>query len=370
VSIQYFTGLIVIILTFHTYKAASQIIITENDIASAGDSILVSIPNNINNYNFTDTGADFFWDFSGLQYATQRFEAFLSVFRTSITYSLFFADIPFSPNRANMAQETILPLPAIISSSDSYNFFFKNDNVFKQVGIGATLNGIETPIPFDEHDVIYRFPLQYGDADTSDSEYDFNLPNFVYYHMKQRRINEIDGWGRLVTPLDTFDVLRVKTTISGSDSLYIDSLNIGITLPRPREIQYKWLAPGRKIPVLQINTRSGFGNTFVTGAFYQDSAPAPDTTTIRAQRFTRMSMLKVFPNPARHQIVAECLCHDIKAVSMIDVSGNIILPHYVADKQKVTISLPDAAPGILPGHYLLKIETNEQVLIAQVFVIP
>jgi hypothetical protein len=368
-SISRITFYAVFLILFFT-SAQAQITITKNDIAQARDTIRVSNANNINTFNYAVTDTNYFWDFSTLTYNTQRVEEYISIFRTGFTYNLFFADLPFNPNRANMAQETNLALPAIISSSESYNFFYRNDNAFEQVGIGTTLNGIETAIRFDDNDVIYRFPLQYGDVDTSDSEYDFNLAGFAYYHLQQSRINEVDGWGIIVTPLDTFQALRVKTTLIMRDSLYIDSLNFGFALPRPREVQYKWLALGRKIPVLQINTRSGFGSSFVTGAFYQDNAPIPVDTTGIFERKNITGSLKIYPNPARNQITAECVQCRVQSVSLIDVAGKIYRPQYVYADDKLTVQLQSFENRLVPGYYMLLIETDLKIMSATVIILP
>lgn len=335
----------------------AQIVITQQDLADAGDTILVSIPGNISGFDYTLTGADYWWDFSTLQQISQRTEAFISVFRTGITYNVFFADVPFNPNRANMAQETTLPLPALISASDSYNFYFKHNQAFEQVGIGTRLNGVETAIRFDENDIIYRFPLQYGDIDTSDSEYDFTINGLAYYHLKQRRINEVDGWGTLITPLDTFEVLRVKTTLIARDSLFIDSLNIGIALPRPREIQYKWLAKEKKIPLLQINTRSGFGNSFVVSAFYQDVFRSNDTTSV-PNSFSTLNCFNLYPIPASSYIIVEHACADTVNIFLFDMKGSLLMPrYYLLDQHKTLVELTTCNSPLASGHYLLMAET-------------
>jgi hypothetical protein len=343
---------------FTVIKSYSQITIIKNDIVKANDTIRVSTASNINDFNYTATDTNYLWDFSALQSSSQRIEEYISVFRTGFTYNLYFADLPFNPNRANVAQATNLALPAIISSSDSYNFFDRNDNEFQQVGIGTTLNGIETAIRFDNNDVIYRFPMVYNNTDTSDSDYDISLAGLAYYRYTQTRINHIDGWGTIITPLDTFDVLRVKTTIIGYDSLFIDTLNFGFNLPRGTEVQYKWLAPGRKIPILQINTRSVFGNNFVISNFYQDKELPADTTSIF--EFSDVDeLLKLFPNPAAGNFYVQCDCKNVSSVMLVDVLGKIYTPPYVISQNLLNINFP--GENVSSGLYTVQIIADNKI---------
>jgi hypothetical protein len=357
-----------VVLFLFAKSITAQITITKNDIVRANDTIRVSVASNINSFDYETADSNYFWDFSTLVSASQRIEEYISVFRTGITYNIYFADVPFNPNKANVAQQTNLNLPALISSSESYNFFDRTDDEFSQVGIGTTLNGIETAIRFDNNDVIYDFPVEYGNKDTSNSAYDIDLAGFAFYRFTQTRINEVDGWGTIVTPLDTFQALRIKTTLIGNDSLYIDTLNFGFNLPRGTEIQYKWLAPGRKIPVLQVNARSVFGNEFVTGNFYQDKEPPPvDTTGILELTKNNLPVL-IYPNPAKNKIFIECDCRDITSIYLSDAAGRIITPKYIREQDKIVLDL--SAENLSLGLYSLQILSENNYHSATILITP
>src|SRR5690606_25621865 len=83
----------------------AQITITNNDMPRAGDRILLTTTNNADDYDFTFHGDDVTWDFSGLTASGDDEKRFLSVFQTGFIYGAYFSDIPFNPNRANVAQE-------------------------------------------------------------------------------------------------------------------------------------------------------------------------------------------------------------------------------------------------------------------------
>jgi hypothetical protein len=224
------------------------------------------------------------------------------------TYALFFADLSFNSNRSNQSRRGELALPNIpigggVSISDVYNFYYKNSTEFRQTGIGATINGLGVPIAFNNKDVIYRFPMNYGDTDTSFSDYSISIPNLGYYGHDQERISEVDGWGTLITPYGTFNTLRIKSEITGNDTLFADTLGFGFSFPSQAITEYKWLADQSGIPILQINTTQGFLGTTITSVVYRDSI-----------RFTgigddpdggALDDMSIYPNPGNGQLIVQ-----------------------------------------------------------------
>ena len=73
-----------------------------------------------------------------------------------------------------------------------------------------------------------------------------------YYGQSGHRVNLVDGWGTLITPFGTFQTLRVISTIDAIDTVYNTSLSAGTNIPRPLKYEFKWLATGKKIPVLNL----------------------------------------------------------------------------------------------------------------------
>src|ERR1019366_3455326 len=110
----------------------------------------------------------------------------------------------FNSHRANMfttggVTAPILPLiPLTITNTE--NFLYKSNSQYIDQGFGAQINGIPLPIAYTHPDVIYNFPLQYGNTDNSTSGYSINLPGTGYYGYQQTRTNTVDGWGTLSTP--------------------------------------------------------------------------------------------------------------------------------------------------------------------------
>lgn len=277
-------------------NARAQITIDDNDMPSPGDTIRVSIGDILQPVDIVSTGAGQTWDFSALQFVSQTIDTFLSIGQTPGTYQLIFANVAFNPNRANVAAKVNLPIPPVggITISDPYGFYYNSTASYKQAGFGANLNGIDTPVPYDNKDIIHNFPLNFNDIDSCDSDLSLSIPGLGYYGLTQHRVNECDGWGTLITPLGTFDVLRVKSTIFAHDTVYIDNPGIGFGLDRPLAWEYKWIGNGKSIPLLQINTTDNFGTENVTGIRYQDSIRTP----LAVNEIDAVNSFSIYPNPA------------------------------------------------------------------------
>lgn len=252
----------------------AQITVGQNEMPHANDQ-LVRVKAVTNPFvNYGATGAAYNWNFASLSAAQGDTVRFQSVASTNFLYAIVYADIFFNPNRANMAKGGVdIPFSNLLPIANPYTFNHVSSSQFKAVGMGAELSGLPVPITFDQQDVIYQLPLQFGNSSSSHSSYHVDVPNVGYYGFQQDRLNTVDGWGAITTPGGSWDVLRVKTTLTAKDSIG------GLAINRPVVREYKWLAQGLRVPVLQINTTSVFGSEVVTGIWYYD---VPRTLTVEA----------------------------------------------------------------------------------------
>ena len=215
--------------------------------------------------NYAATGAEYTWNFATLAADEGDTTRYQTVASTNFLYAIVYSDLPFNPNRANHAKPgTDIAFSQLLPIQNPYTFRNRSATQYKTVGFGVELSGIPVPIIFDEQDVIYQLPLAYGATSASHSAYHVEIPNVGYYGFDQDRTNAVDGWGVITTPGGTFDVLRVKTTLTMRDSLF------GFSIDRPVTREYKWLAQGLRVPVLQVNTTSLFGTEVVTAIYYYD----------------------------------------------------------------------------------------------------
>jgi hypothetical protein len=306
--------------------AASQLVIGPADMPTAGD-ILRYHTTPAAAVDIALAGYDVVWDMSDLQVGAPDADTAVAVSSTPFAYQLFFNNTFLYPEHAaNFA----LPGTGFgvqgVSFSDVFDYYKKDATGYRNVGFGANLNGIPTSVRRVPVDYIHRFPLDYGDRDTSSSSFNVNVPTVGYYQQDQTRINHVDGWGTLVLPGNTFEVVRVRSVIQQRDSVYVDQFAIGFGTNRPQAVEYKWLAQGMDIPVLQVTVT---GNQASNARFFFD----PGSIASVSERVVDTG-LKVWPNPARDHV----------QVANIP-SGGVLVVHDVAGRE--VLRTASIAPGVV-----------------------
>lgn len=362
------TYLLPLCLVFCLLKVNAQITISQNDFANAGDTarMTVAVWNPL--LDFGATGTNYTWDFSSLQWQSQYIDTFLNPLFINPIYNLAFSNIPFNPYRSNIgkrADNTLTTLPLLSSIfTDGYNFYYKSQPSYIQKGIGMRISGFPTGIPMTHPDTIYRFPMNYGDVDSSWSDFTVRVPQLGTYSHKQHRTDKVDGWGIITTPFGTFNVLRHVTEIRGSDSLYVDTLNSGFKIDNDIQREYKWFTNGEKEPILQINTQAGILNQFqnfefVTKIFYRDSVRFPPIPTGIVNAANDEIQFQVFPNPATNNFIVLSPTNNAEqSLQITDISGRIIFK-----KQNLEASENIDASGWSRGIYFVTVRSgNKQTL--------
>lgn len=243
-----------------TDLADAQITITSADLPSANDTIRYSNANPIPGWPISQAGPNQVWDFSTLTATSQDVEWYRSSLQTP--YAFFF--LGFNKYGRKIADS--LGVGAFMFK-DIYNFYRKASNVIEVEGIGLRFQGIPLPAYYTDKDELYQFPLQFNDRDSSTFKFSITLPGLGAYSQVGYRINEVEGWGSITTPFGTFNCLKVKSRIVSKDSLNIGGFPIPFTR---RTTEYKWLANGQKIPVLEISGIQTGNNFNPTTIKYRD----------------------------------------------------------------------------------------------------
>lgn len=237
---------------FAPFLLRAQITITSADMPQAGDTLRYSVAQSASPEVYNLSGPGQTWDFSGLTPTSQDLASYKSSLQTP--YAFFFLGL----NRYGRKLADTLGVAAF-QFTEIYNFFRKTTQAFEVEGIGLRYQGLPLPAYYTVRDKLFQFPLQYGDRDSSDFKFSISISTLASYSQVGYRINETDGWGSITTPFGTFNCLRVKSTVVSDDSLNISGFPI--KFPR-RQIEYKWLANGNRIPILEI-TGNQIGNNFV-----------------------------------------------------------------------------------------------------------
>lgn len=366
-----FRNIFILVFTLSlALHSSAQITIDNGDMPTAGDIKRVSIAQIVPGINFTATGANHLWDFSTLQWISQDVDTFLTIAQTGITYQIVFANIPLNPNRANLATKSTLQAPPIggISISDVEAFFYNSSASFKQVGYGAGINGFPTPIPFNNHDIIYSFPLDFNDLDSSNSDFNLGIPGLGYYGYTQKRVNTCDGWGTLITPFGQFDVLRVRSTITGRDTIHLDTLGFGFGFNRPVAREYKWLGKNHDIPLLQINTTIGFGGTETINLIrYQDSL-----RVLVVNEIPEVSTVSIYPNPASEIINVDLIIRkqDNFTVQLFSMDGKKCAEIFKGELPpgKNSLIIYTRLYNLSSGVYQLKTESSSGIRVEKIVI--
>lgn len=320
--------------------ASAQITIGTADMPSAGDTVRYQITTTM--ADMADTGPAHLWDFSALVPGGEAADTMVTVGSTPILYQFFFNNALLYPaNKANYAMRG----PAIglqgFSISNVFNYYKSTSEGFRDVGFGANVNGLPTSVQRTPVDYIYRFPMNYGDQDSSASHFQVSVPTLGFLGQDQMRRNEVDGWGTLILPADTFEVLRVKSRIQRMDTVHIDLLNIGFALPEPETIEYKWIAQGMDEPVLQVTSVGGV-NTVVR-FFYQ-----PDDITTDIAPMNAPELLQAWPNPASTVLHIEGTPQG--PLELVAADGRVVREITVSSHAATTVDVS----GLAPGRYMLR----------------
>jgi hypothetical protein len=277
---------LLLVVTGMVIGGNAQITVTKNDMPQPGDTLRVSMTNVVP-VDYTQTAFDTAWDFSMLTPVTQRVESYVGM--GSVPPEYWYVFIPTIVANLATPTNTNLQIPGF-PVSDSYTFFNNTNTGFSDVGSAYKVAGLPLPMKYDVPDLNYPFPLSPGMTWNSASQSTVSMPSLAYLHVSRTRSSIADGWGSLVTPFGTFNTIRVKTLLIQDDSVHLDSLGVGIPLYR-NITQYKWLANGEGIPVLQVNVELGMVSAVYRDIYRQGVYPfaadlGPDTAVLKYQSVT------------------------------------------------------------------------------------
>ncbi len=347
---------VLFLAAFTVSSLSAQVTIGNSDMVGGGDSIRVSYAlNSPIDHTLADT--NYLWDFSGLTPLAQEMIRYENP--SAIPFN-FLATVSL----ANASPDSLPFIGAVPSNFTDH--WKSSSSSFRQVGFSfeyAPLGNFDVPVIFSNADYIYRFPLNYGNIDSSDADYDFSIPNLAYIGQTIHRVNQVDGWGTLVTPFGTFSTVRVRSVIDRIDTIGLDSVN-GFTSARPTEIEYKWLAPGMKIPVLEIDAQILFSAEVVTNVQYQDSLRDSLFQVSVPEPVQVLSTATVYPNPASGNCSVSFIMQSSAPVELelTDVTGRVIRNY---GKETAAAGYNVRAielGGVAPGMYLLRIVSGTSVI--------
>jgi hypothetical protein len=347
------------IILLQGFQIFSQVIVTGDDMPVPGDTIRKSITTVLDGMNYQQNGPDQTWLFDELTVMSQQVDTFVNVSETPTVFQLFFNNNFFYPEykatvAMKMAEFTAIPG---VTLTNSFQFLKLTDNEFREVGYGVTLDGVDLPIQLQEIDTLYRFPLEYGDLDSAHSLLSIDVPNLGYLMVSRFRRNTADGWGTLTTPYGEFQTLRVRTDIVEYDSIYSDSLGIGIPITR-NITEYKWFANGYHEPVLLVSEEA-----FVVTATYIDSVRSTFLDVPELDTKSGNFDFSVYPNPCSTYLTVSYELQndaDVK-ISVYSIYGNEVKQFSSARQERGYYSqvLYLKEGGLRKGIYLVRLTIDD-----------
>jgi hypothetical protein len=344
-------------LSFFINFATSQIILNSEMMPKSGDTIHYRQVNNFSG-DVDLTGADFFWDMSNSIGNQWIADTFVTVTSTPLAYNATFNN-PLAPKyRASCAS----PQPNInipfggMDFKNIYNYYkLAADTVFSQVGTAITVNNVPIAIRFDDIDHMYNFPFEYSGFDSCYSSYSVTIPTFGHNSRRQTRLNYFDGYGTLITPIDTFhDAIRIKTIIKTRDSIYSEQYNVPIAF-NTTTTEYKWFAEDYRGPVAQITKTSGQGPARTT--FKYRETPPPVSTFVQNNN-TQIGTIQ--PNPFNNKLTVILNNQIDYEIQLISISGQVLW-HGKTSQQNIFEFPSDALSSLNIGLYFLRIMNDTEM---------
>ncbi len=337
-------------LTF-SLALTAQITITSADMPNANDSLYISTTNFIGSHVAAETGANFKWDYTDLKPTLQQGEKFVAPGKFPGVYNFLFNAFNTSYGKNNPLFTTA-NIPGI-SIEAAFDFYKESTASLNQIGVGYQINGLPVPFIYKHPDVIYKFPMNYNQQDSSDFDFGLALPGYGYYGQSGHRNNFIDGWGELKTPLGTYNTLRVTSLVDITDTIYVemDSNSFGFPIKRPTRYEYKWFAAGSKIPVLEIDLLAGSTAPIYNVAFLDTLRKDVIHVGIDEKSKEGISM-QVYPNPAQDQFTLSYQLNSNSTVkiSLFDVIGKELMTMVNetqnAGVQKMNVNVSSLPSGI------------------------
>ncbi len=333
------------------YSALSlgQITIDSGDFADGGDTAMVSVSSDFG-LDFATSGADHTWDYSALTMDSQRIDSFFKIETASITYQFVFNNGWFDPDyQADYFTNLVnFALPSTdfigVSIENPVGFTKIESDRVEIVGVGLEIAGVQVPVKNEIIDRAYELPMNYDDNWISNSLFEIDLNPAVDGILRryQDRTTQVDGWGTIITPYGSFEVIRTIAFLDFTDSLRF-SFGGGdptwFELPTPSQTVYSWWAKDQKIPILEVVSRDFFGTETIASVVYKDRYLG-DVSLVE----NNLNTVLIYPNPSSNwvQIVSE---ENVQNIELYSLEGKL-LTSAQWDKTQNRVDVSTIAAGI------------------------
>lgn len=262
------------------------------------------------------------------------------------SYQLFFNSEFLYPEHVSTHAQSIgaeaMDAPLPVEISDGFSFFKNVESGYYATGTAFNLQGFPVVTRNDSIERIFKFPLTYGDIDSSAISFLTSVPLFGAYGQTGTRHTVVDAWGELATPYGLFNTIRVKAEIALTDTIYIEQTGTGQVIERPLETVYYWLSPNVPGPVLEMSVVEG---NVTSAVMYTDDS------TLSTDELPEVRQIRVYPNPATDYINFDLPADQPYSISIYDLSGKLVL-------QKNNVRGRIDVNALSPGVYVTEVSNR------------
>jgi hypothetical protein len=331
--------------------AQSPITLSNSNMPSSGDTLRYTSVNPTSLGNYTQTGANFSWNFSSVTTTTEGVSSFKSAIQTP--YALFF--FSFSGFAEKMPDVTI---GGGFGFTDYYNFYKKQTSpvqAFIADGVGLTFSSVPLPSYYSDKDELYIFPMSYPKYDSTSFRFSTLSSTLIpiIYSKTGYRVSKVDGWGTVQTPYGTENCLRLVSTQYSKDSIKNNIIPIPIGFANTTR-SYQWLTASSKIPYFEV-TGTVVGSNFVPTSARFRGYKQKETNLVGISTEAAVSII-VYPNPVK-DVIKLSASAEVVSSEIRDLSGKVVLTLQSATAgQEQVIDVSSLAPGI----YSLRLQAAAQ----------
>lgn len=363
---KFYTLFFVILISFANGQTA--ITLNNSNMPGANDTLRYTNVQPASVGNYTQTGANFNWDFSNVVSTTSARRDYKSALNTP--YAFYFLSLG---EYGEKIADTLVGGTGTITITNYYNFYKKQTtpvNAFVADGVGMSISGLPVASYYSDKDELYLFPMTYPKYDSTTFKFSTLTTTLlpVKYTKAGYRVTKVDGWGTVKTPFGTDNCLRLVTT-----QYSIDTISLNLPIPGLPPIKfgtpnyqrsYQWISLTSKIPYMEVTGNLVNNNFTVTQIRYKGyntkSPPPPPPNLVGLDAIHDMSAIEAYPSPVHDKMWLNGTSALPSKIEFFDLNGRLVSTQNI--EQMGQLSYVETA-SLGQGLYVAKIQTGAKELI-------